>query len=149
MNEGAAILSDLITEMMGELIYKYDLTLVPYDKEEAYLVGSNFGLRFVAEWEGVDLTYIAQNGKGGWSEYYPRVLLENRFKPQDRLAYGQPQCRAAIRAASLRVHASAITREFDDVLRGDQKWLNKERAYIRDLDRARCLAISNAMLGRS
>lgn len=148
MNAGRVGLSDVISEIMGELINKYDLTLVDYDDEEANLMGGNFGLRFFAAREGVDMTYIAPNEKGRWSVYYPRVLFDNRFKDQDRLKYGHPQGRAGRMAGSIRIYASAIAREFDDVLRGDQRWLNRERDYLRELDQARCLAISNAMLRR-
>ena len=146
MNAERANLSDVISEIMGQLIEKYDLTPVHYDDEEAYLMGGNFGLRFFAAREGVDMTYIAPNGKGGWSVYYPLALLETRFRAEDRLKYGHPQGRAGRMAGSIRIYASAIAREFDDVLRGDQRWLNRERDYLRELDQARCLKISNAMV---
>lgn len=117
----------LLATELAPVIEKYALRVKPHDASEAFLIGKGYVLDFAADREGVELTYIARDQKKQLMSYTLRPLIMQRFKPEDRAAYGNPQTIHEQWIASLRVFAVGLQLRCADVLSGERSWLRADQ----------------------
>lgn len=119
-------LASLLAAKFGPLIEEYRLRVIRIDDAEALVVGSNYALRFAADRDSLDVTYIERDNRAQLAAYTLRPLVMQRFTPEDRANYGHPATMKDRLLASLSVYASGLANRCRDVLSGDKSWLRRD-----------------------
>lgn len=107
---------------------RYGLGVAPVGDDVVVLVGSDFAVQVMADFDVVHVAYIELPAGGA-----PRAvgldayLQDQRFTAEDRAQFGQPVGRTAYVLAALRVVVSGLSQRCDDILRGERAWLERLR----------------------
>lgn len=119
-------LASLLAVKLRPVIEEYRLRVVRVDDAEALVVGLNYALRFSADRDSLDVTYIERDHRSKLAAYTLRPLVMRRFTPEDRANYGHPATVKDRLLASLSVYASGLANRCRDVLSGDKSWLRRD-----------------------
>lgn len=119
-------LASLLAVKLGAVIEEYRLRIIRVDDAEALVVGSNYALRFAADRDSLDVTYIERDRRSQLAAYTLRPLVMQRFTPEDRAYYGHPATMKDRLLASLSVYSSGLANRCRDVLGGDKSWLRRD-----------------------
>jgi hypothetical protein len=118
-------LSSLLAVKFGALIDEYRLKIIRVDDVEALVVGPNYALRFAADRDSLDVTYIERDHRSRLAAYTFRPIVIQRFTPEDRASYGHPTTIKDRLIGSLSVYAAGLANRCRDVLGGDKSWLRR------------------------
>lgn len=119
-------LTVLLTVELGPLNDGFRMKVVRVSETEALLVGSGYALRFSADRDGLELSYIERTGREQLASYTLRPLVMQRFTPSDRAGYSDQALLEGRLVASVRVYASGLVNRCCDVLAGDKAWLRRD-----------------------
>lgn len=119
-------LASILTLEFKDICVLYGLRVVAVDEMEALLIGQRYALRFSADHDGLDVSYIEQNSTTDRLDVFTlRPLVMQRFTAADRDHYGKPTKLSDRLAASVRVYAAGLANRCADVLAGEKSWLNR------------------------
>ena len=119
-------LASMLAVKLGAVIEEYRLNVIRVDDEDALVVGPNYALRFSADRDSLDVTYIDRDRRSQFAAYTLRPLVMQRFTPEDRANYGRPMTVKDRLLASLSVYASGLANRCRDILGGDKSWLKRD-----------------------
>ena len=116
---------NIVNNIFNQIIDNYNLTLVPMDESEVFLVFKGFALSICISREGADIYYIIPNSKSELIIYRLSNSLQDRFTEKDRACYGNPSTQQEHAISELKVYASGIYNHWRNLLNGDKTWFSK------------------------
>jgi hypothetical protein len=135
----------MLMSELRQVLDEYELRAVEVDALEALLVGESFALRFVADREALDVSYLEHDRGQLLAAFMLRPLIMERFTAADRMHYGNPVTAEERLAASVRVYAAGLAHRCGDVLSGDRSWIrraawetSKPGTFVQDVLQRNC-----------
>jgi hypothetical protein len=141
----ATDLSSMVSEKFRGAIASFALSVVRIDDSDALLLADSFALRFSADRDGVEVSYIERDKQGELSAFTLRPLVMKRFTAEDRANFGTPMSLEDRWNASLKVYASGLEKRCRDVLTGEKNWLERDAWSIGTPDKAVTVALRGAL----
>jgi hypothetical protein len=120
---------DIIENIFGKIIKKYDFNLVEMSNHEIFLVGKRFAIAINISHEGSSIYYIIPNEDGEVIEYWFNNFICSKFDSKDREKFGKPEDNNERILAELKVTASGILSHWDNMLNGDRSWIDEYKKY--------------------
>jgi len=111
------------------LIQKYNLTSIPFDKDEMFLMGKGFALYAFVNWKEFysDLWYVTIDDNGVIRTYSLMYLEKERITQDDRnqylIKYGMPKTFDEKVFATYSIICIGYQNHCQDILSGDKQWL--------------------------
>lgn len=120
---------DEALRVTAPLAARYGLTPVRVGDDVLLLIGRDFGIQLLADFDTTHVAYVDAGPGGGLRVVgLDAYLQDQRFTPEDRAQFGRPVGRTEHVIAALRVVASGLANRCDDILRGERAWLTRLRS---------------------
>lgn len=108
----------------NELINKYNFIISEVNENEVMLIGNRFAISIGISLDGIGLKYIYKNQFGKYIGYYFSNYISSRFDKNDSACYGNPKNNQERIISSLQVKCSGLKRHWENILEGDQSWID-------------------------
>ncbi len=119
----------LFKSIFKEIIEKYHFKIVPINEHEVALVGKGFAISVSVNREGAFVYYIMMNEQRELIEYWFDNYICSKFDAKDRENYGKPVNYDERIVSELKVTASGLLHHWDNILKGDQGWIEEYKTY--------------------
>lgn len=80
----------MLSDRLSAAIKEYRLKTIRIDDAEALVIGENYALRFIADFDSIEVTYIERDRRSQLQVYSLRSLFAQRLKDEDSAKYGNP-----------------------------------------------------------
>lgn len=120
---------EIFKSTFKEIIERYHFEVVPINEHEVALVGKGFAISVSVSREGATVYYIMVNEQQELIEYWFDNYICSKFDTKDRENYGKPANYNERIISELKVTASGLLNHWDNVLKGDQGWIEEYKTY--------------------
>ncbi|MDD3224283.1 MAG: hypothetical protein PHX70_06180 [Clostridium sp.] len=114
---------EIIKNIYKNILENYDLKYIPINDFSIALVGWKFAIIVEVSRDGVTLSYIMPDENGVLVEYWFDSFISSKFESSDRKDIGNPKTINEIITAELKISAKGLVNHWEDILRGDRRWI--------------------------